>query len=62
MIKILCILGIWLLAAFVVGVAFGRFCAAGTGLDVRLLSTFGRQSDTLIDNLTPTENPIEEAV
>ena len=61
MVEIACIIGIWLLAAFVVGVAFARFCAAGTGLDVRLLSTFGTQSDTFADNLTPTEHPIEEA-
>lgn len=59
--KIAFILGIWLLAAFVVGVAFGRFCAAGTGLDVQLLSSLGRQFDTLEDNLSPTENSIEEA-
>ena len=51
----------WLLVAFVIGVAFGKFCAAGNGFDTRYLSKLDIESDTLVDNLTPIEDPVEEA-
>ena len=51
---------VWLLIAFVVGVTFGKFCAAGNGLDTRCLSKLDIKFDTLVDNLTPIEDQAEE--
>ena len=52
---------VWLLVAFVIGVTFGKFCAAGNGFDTRYLSKLDIESDTLVDNLTPIEGPVEES-
>jgi hypothetical protein len=52
---------VWLLVAFAIGVTFGKFCAAGNGFDTRYLSKLDIESDTLVDNLTPIEGPVEEA-
>ena len=52
---------VWLLVAFVIGIGFGKFCAAGNVFDTRYLLKFDIKSDTLVDNLTPVEGSIEEA-
>ena len=54
------ILLVWLLVAFLIGVAFGKFCAAGSGLNTHNLKKFSIESDTLIDNLIPIEDSLEE--
>ena len=55
------ILLVWLLVAFVVGVFFGKLCAAGSGLDAQILAKFSMESDTLMDNLIPSEESVEES-
>ena len=54
------ILLVWLLVAFVIGVAFGKFCAAGSGLDTQILEKLSMESDTLMDNFIPIEDSVEE--
>ena len=51
---------VWLLVAFVIGVAFGKFCAAGSGLDPRVLEKFSMESDTLMNNFIPMEGSVEQ--
>jgi len=55
------ILLVWLLVAFVMGIAFGKFCAVGNGFDARYLSKCEKEPDILANNLTPIEDPVEEA-
>jgi hypothetical protein len=55
------ILSTWLLVAIVVGVTFGRFCAAANAFDVRIRSILGIESDTLAENLATAEQSVEEA-
>ena len=51
---------VWLLVAFVIGVAFGKLCAAGSGLSAQILAKFSMESDTLMDNFIPIEESVEE--
>ena len=55
------IIVVWLLVAFVVGITFGKFCAAGNGFDTRCLSKLDIKLDTLVDNLAPIEGHAEKA-
>lgn len=55
------ILVAWLFVAFVIGILFGKFCAAGNAFDVQILSYLGIESDTFVEDSTPAEHPIEEA-
>jgi hypothetical protein len=45
---------------FVIGVVFGKFCAVGSGLNAQILEKFSMESDTLMDNLIPLDDSIEE--
>lgn len=54
------ILFVWLVVAFVIGVVFGKFCAVGSGLDTQVLEKFSMESDTLMDNLIPIDDSVEE--
>ena len=54
------ILLVWLLIAFVIGIVFGKFCAAGSGLNTKILAKFSMESDTLMDNFIPIEESVEE--
>jgi hypothetical protein len=51
---------VWLAVAFVIGVVFGKFCAVGSGLDAQILEKFSMESDTLMDNLIPIDDSVEE--
>jgi hypothetical protein len=51
---------VWLVVAFVIGVVFGKFCAVGSGLNGQILEKFSMESDTLMDNLIPIDDSIEE--
>lgn len=52
---------VWLLAAFVVGIAIGKFCAAGSRRDAQIPEKMSIESETSIDSVTPQEDPSEEA-
>ena len=54
------ILFVWLVVAFVVGVVFGKFCAVGSGLDAQVLEKFSMESDTLMNNLIPIDDSVED--
>jgi hypothetical protein len=54
------ILLVWLIVAFVIGVVFGKFCAVGSGLDAQILEKFSMESDTLMNNLIPIDDSVEE--
>lgn len=54
------ILLVWLVVALVIGIAFGRFCAAGSGFTAQNLKKISMESDTLMDNLIPIEESVEE--
>ena len=54
------ILLVWLVVAFVIGVVFGKFCAVGSGLNAQILEKFSMESDTLMDNLIPIDDSVEE--
>ena len=54
------IIFVWLVVAFVIGVVFGKFCAVGSGLDPQILEKFRIASDTLMDNLIPIEDSVED--
>jgi hypothetical protein len=54
------ILLVWLIVAFVIWVVFGKFCAVGSGLDAQILEKFSMESDTLMDNLIPIDDSVEE--
>jgi hypothetical protein len=54
------ILLVWLVVAFVIGVVFGKFCAVGSGLNGQILEKFSMESDTLMDNLIPIDDSVEE--
>ncbi len=54
------ILLVWLVVAFVIGVVFGKFCAVGSGLNSQILEKFSMESDTLMDNLIPIDDSVEE--
>ena len=54
------ILLVWLAVAFIIGVIFGKFCAVGSGLDPQILEKFSMESDTLMDNLIPIDDSVEE--
>lgn len=54
------ILVVWLVVAFVIGVVFGKFCAVGSGLDSQILEKFSMESDTLMDNLIPIDDSVED--
>jgi hypothetical protein len=58
--KTVIILVTWLLVAIVVGVTYGRFCAAANAFDVQIRSILGIESDTVAENLTAEES-LEEA-
>jgi hypothetical protein len=51
---------VWLVVAFVIGFVFGKFCAVGSGLDAQILAKFSMESDTLMDNLIPIDDSVEE--
>jgi len=52
---------VWLLVAFVVGIAIGKFCAAGSRRDAQIPEKMSIESETSIDSVTPQEDPSEEA-
>ena len=52
---------VWLLVAFVVGIAIGKFCAAGSRRDAQIPRTMSIESETSIDSFTPQEDSSEEA-
>jgi hypothetical protein len=54
------ILLVWLVVAFVIGVVFGKFCAVGSGLNGQILEKVSMESDTLMDNLIPLDDSVEE--
>jgi hypothetical protein len=54
------ILLVWLVVAFVIGVVFGKFCAVGSGLNAQILEKFSMESDTLMNNLIPLDDSVEE--
>jgi hypothetical protein len=54
------ILLVWLVVAFVIGVVFGKFCAVGSGLNAQILEKFSMESDTLMNNLIPIDDSVEE--
>jgi hypothetical protein len=54
------ILLVWLVVAFVIGVVFGKFCAVGSGLNGQILEKFSMESDTLMNNLIPIDDSVEE--
>ena len=47
---------LWLLVAFIVGVVFGKFYAAGSVLDAQILEKSSMESETLVDNFIPLED------
>jgi hypothetical protein len=47
--------------AVVVGIAFGKFCAAGSGRDAQIPEKRSMESDALVDNIIPLEDSSEEA-
>ena len=51
---------VWLVVAFVIGVVFGKFCAVGSGLNGQILEKLSMESDTLMDNLIPLDDSVEE--
>ncbi|MFA9614951.1 MAG: hypothetical protein ACERK9_13515 [Deltaproteobacteria bacterium] len=51
---------VWLVVAFVIGVVFGKFCAVGSGLNAQILEKFSMESDTLMNNLIPIDDSVEE--
>ncbi len=59
--KTVIILVTWLLVAIVVGVTYGRFCAAANAFDVQIRSILGIESDTAAENLAAAEQSLEEA-
>ena len=52
---------VWLLVAFVVGIAIGKFCAAGSRRDAQIPEKMSIESETSIDSFTPQEDSSEEA-
>ena len=52
---------VWLLVAFVVGIAIGKFFAAGSRRDAQIPEKMSIESETSIDSVTPQEDPSEEA-
>jgi len=52
---------VWLLVSFVVGIAIGKFCAAGSRRDAQIPEKMSIESETSIDSVTPQEDPSEEA-
>ena len=59
--NIIFILLIWLLVALVIGVGVGKFLAVGNRFDFLYLSKMETESDTLANNLTPTEDSFKKA-
>ena len=59
--NLILILLVWLLVAFVTGVVFGKFCPVGSRFDALYPSKLEKESDTLVNNLTPTEGSLEKA-
>jgi len=57
--NIIFILLIWLSVAVVVGIAFGKFCAAGSGRDAQIPEKMSMESEALLDNFTPLEDSSE---
>jgi hypothetical protein len=55
------ILLVWLFVAFITGVLFGKFCAVGNRSDALYPSKCKIESDTLANNLTPTEGSFKRA-
>jgi len=54
------ILLIWLSVAVVVGIAFGKFCAAGSGREAQIPEKRSMESEALVDNVTPLKDSPEE--
>jgi hypothetical protein len=52
---------LWLLLAFVVGIAFGKFLAVGSRSDARIPKKMNIESETSIDSVTPQEDSSDEA-
>ena len=52
---------VWLLVAFVVGIAIGKFCAAGSRRDAQIPEKMSIESETSIDSVTPQEDSSAEA-
>ena len=52
---------LWLLLAFVVGIAFGKFLAFGSRSDARIPKKMSIESETSIDSVTPQEDSSDEA-
>ena len=50
-----------LFVASVVGIAFRKFCAAGSGRDAQIPGKMSMESETSADNVTPLEDASEEA-
>ena len=57
--NIIFILLIWLSVAVVVGIAFGKFCAAGSGRNAQIPEKMSMESEALLDNFTPLEDSSE---
>ena len=59
--NIIFILLIWLSVALIVGIAFGKFCAAGSGRDAQIPEKKSMEFEALVDNVTPQKDSSKEA-
>ena len=57
--NVILMLLVWLLVAFVVGIAIGKFCAAGSRRDAQIPEKMSMESEALLDNFTPLEDSSE---
>jgi len=49
------VLLVWLSVAFVVGISFGKFCAAGSGRNAKIPEKMSMESETSADNVRRLE-------
>jgi hypothetical protein len=52
---------VWLLVAFVVGIAIGKFCAVGSRRDSLIPEKMSIESETSVDNVEPQKDSSEVA-
>jgi hypothetical protein len=53
--NIILVLIVWLSVAIVVGISFGKFCAAGSGRDAKIPRKMSMESETSANNVRRLE-------
>ena len=59
--NVILMLLVWLLVAFVVGIAIGKFCAVGSRRDAQIPEKMSLEFETPVDNIAPQKDSSEVA-